>query len=316
MRLHIVIYHDLQFVLLGSWCLEISPSVFIRWLQSWKIIGLIRWVLGPFMIFCLGAYRLQPKVTALTNIDQLTVSWLFSSWLTLALSDLNPPQSNVLWFFSWTMSSEDDRANRPDTCLVWFFLAGNYLFIKHDETQPGGNYYSGCNKYPFFHFFHPFPSFCFSLVSLPAGLISWPTGPRVIRESMSWAFLEQWFRKVCNLIATSVRDEILGSEVFIVDQWFWRGSNLIWHIVSICWISWYTTFMLYTNFTRFCHEFPGVQYSNESWNSTRQNIKILVATPQTFEINFMFFFPVLDPFKWVKQLATKNDFIFFPVCQL
>ena len=31
---------------------------------------------------------------------------------------------------------------------------------------------------------------------------------------------------------------------------------------------------------------------------------------QTFDINLMFFL-VLDPFKWVKHLASKNDFIFF-----
>ena len=82
-----------------------------------------------------------------------------------------------------------------------------------------------------------------------------------------------------------------------------EGSNLIWHIVSICWISWCTTCGLYTNFTRFCHEFPGVQHSNESWNSTREKHANTLKSwrpPQTFEINLMFF-------SWYLTLSNESN---------
>ena len=44
-----------------------SPSLLIQSLQSFKKIRLIRWVVTLFMIIFLRAYRVQPKVTALTN---------------------------------------------------------------------------------------------------------------------------------------------------------------------------------------------------------------------------------------------------------
>ena len=115
------------------------------------------------------------------------------------------------------------------TAPTLVFFAGSYLFIKHDRTHLGGNYYYGLRQIPFSILFHLLLFVGFS----SPGLISWPTGPRDTKKK-NVRFLERWLRKVCNLIATSVQHEILGSEVFIVDQWFWRGSNLIWHIVSIC----------------------------------------------------------------------------------
>ena len=166
-------------------------------------------------------------------------------------------------FFPGPCSLKMTGRTAPTLILSEFFCWE--LPLKHDRNHPGGNYYSGLRQIPFSILFHLLLFVGFS----SPGLISWPTGPRDTKKK-NVGFLEQWLRKVCNLIATSVQHEILGSEVFIVDQWFWRGSNLIWHIVSICWISWCTTWMLYANFTRFCDEFPGVQHSNESWNSTRQ----------------------------------------------
>ena len=169
--------------------MSISPSVLIRWLQSWKKIGLILWILGPFMIFFLGAYRLQPKVTALTNWQFHDCfpdgwPWPYPFW--------TRPKSMFHDFFLdhvlWRWPGEPPRHL---SCLI--FLLGATFLSGMIEPIRAEIIILGCNKYPF----PSFSTFCFSSVSLPAGFISWPTGPRVfctpwvIRESMSDGYTNQ-----------------------------------------------------------------------------------------------------------------------------
>ena len=279
--------------------------------------GLIRWVLGPFMVLS-WLFSSGPTVCS-----QKSPRWPTDSFMIVFLMvDPGPirfepaPNHNVLWFFSWTMSSEDDRANRPDTYLVWIFFAGSYLFFKHDRTHPVGNYYSGLQQKPFSILFH---------LLLFVGFSSRRTHIMADRakgflHTMTHSRIDEWRIHKPNQIKVAWQNATLLDKMH--DKINGSGGVPTW-FGALC---------------RYA-EFPGAQHAcytqtspasvmnflgcnihmnlENSWNSTRQKnySKILVATPNLRNQSHVF--------SWYLTLSNESNnwrqtkcFQFFPVCQL
>ena len=103
---------------------KISPSVIIRWLQSWKKIGLIRWVLGPFMVLS-GLFSWGPTVCS-----QKSPRWPTGSFMIVFLVvdpgpirfEPAPNQCSMIFFLGHVLWRWPGEPPRQLSCLIlWPF---------------------------------------------------------------------------------------------------------------------------------------------------------------------------------------------------